>query len=259
MKKRAKLPIATLSLSALLVLFYFVVSGWSAYVVPLSRIYPLGVSGYNLLGSFTYLFMHIGVKHLIGNLIALLVFGFILEQDIRGSHVIGIFIASGVLGGIGYALLNPAVWVIGASAGIAGILVAAAMAEPRNTFIALLLVLYFVPNVILPATDSALNYMEENKIIAAAKAKAGLTELESESGGNYGSKALSQKMLLEKKYEQAVSSQRALTTGRKTEAATPASFEIHAIGGLVAIAFMLLYDREVVNRLWGKAYAAIKP
>lgn len=258
MKKRIRLPIATIAISALLVLFYFIVSGGSAYVVPLSRIYPLGVSGYNLLGAFTYLFMHIGVKHLLGNLIAFIVFGAILEQDISKTHVLGIFLASGVLGGIGYALLNPAVWVVGASAAIAGILVAAAIAEPKNTLIALLLVLYFVPNVILPATDGVLNHIEGDRLVAAAKAKMGIMELENKTGGNYSDAALRERALLEERYRRAIGSRETMESGRKTEAATPASFEIHAIGGLVAVAFMFLFDKKIVEGVWRRISGAIK-
>ena len=259
MKRKIRLPVATLSISALLVAFYFVVSGGSSYVAPLSRIYPLGVSGYNLLGAFTYLFMHIGIKHLLGNLIAFLVFGSILEQDIRRSHVIGIFLASGVLGGLGYAVLNPAVWVVGASAAIAGILVAAAVAEPKNSLIAFLLVMYFVPAVILPATDGVLNQLEENKLMAAAKTKIGLVELENRiDGGNYTNKTLSEKLALEEEYNRELAAKNTMSSGRKTEAATPASFEIHAIGGLVAILFMFLFDREIMERLWGGICAAVK-
>jgi len=259
MKKGIKLPVATITLSALLVFFYFVVSGGSAYVAPLSKIYPLGVSGYNIVGAFTYLFMHIGIKHLLGNLIAFIVFGAIAEQKISKTHIVGIFLASGVLGGVGYALLNPTVWVVGASAAIAGILVAAAIAEPKNALIALLLVMYFVPNVILPATDGALNQMEKNKLIAAAKAKMGLTQLENEMGGNYTSEALVEKMALEEQYNMEVASRQTLSSGRKTEAATPASFEIHAIGGLVAAAFVFLFDRRIVEEFWRKVHATIKP
>ena len=254
MKKRIKLPVATLSISALLVFFYFIISGGSAYVVPLSKLYPLGISGYNLVGAFSYLFMHIGVKHLLGNLIALIVFGSILEQEINKSHLVALFMASGIIGGVAYSLLNPMVWIIGASAAIAGVLVASAIAEPKSTLIALLLVIYFVPYVILPTADGVLNQLEENKLISAAKAKIELVELENKSDAD----ALREKELLEQEYKQALNSKETLVTGRKTEAVTPASFEIHALGGLVAALFMILFDRKIVNRMWGRINAAIK-
>ena len=71
-KRRLKLPVATLVLTGALILFYFLVSGGSSYVTPLSKMYPLGVSQNNMIGSFTYTFSHIGLKHLLGDLVALL-------------------------------------------------------------------------------------------------------------------------------------------------------------------------------------------
>lgn len=252
-KNKLKFPIATIVLALLLIVFYFVISGGASYVTPLSKMYPLGVSGYNFLGAFTYTFMHIGIKHLLGNWVAFVVFGVILEQVMDRNHVLALFMASGVLGGVGYALLHPEVWVIGASAAVAGVLVAGFVADPKKTAIAFVTVMFLVPNLILPAADIALDELERQKIIAAAQAKLNIHELdELIASGNYSNETLLQKEEYEQDYLTSLGSRLSLEEGRDTEAATPASFEIHMIGGFVALMFMYFFDKKIMKRFWRK-------
>lgn len=260
-------PWATAALVALIAAFYFALSGGSSYVTPLSRLYPLGVSGYNLIGAITYAFVHIGLKHLIGNMIALAAFGAILEQRLRGTHVIAMFVVAGLASGLAYALMHPDIWVVGASAGIAGLLAASFVADTNRALVALVAVMVLVPNVVLPATDIALDSAERAKLLDAARAQLELSRIgELIAQGNYTNETLEQQAQLQREYEGAVGSRQSLAEGRGTEAATPASLEIHAIGAAVALAFLWVFDRSAftqfakrVRKAWRWLVGPYKP
>ena len=262
-----KKPIATAALLALIAAFYFALSGGSSYVTPLSRLYPLGVSGYNLVGAVTYTFVHIGLKHLIGNLMALAVFGAIAEQRLRGTHVVAMFIVAGLVSGLAYALMHPDIWVVGASAAIASLLAASAVVDTKRALIALVAVMVLVPNVVLPLADAALDSVERDKLLDAARAQLELSRIgELISQGNYTNETLEQQARLQQEYEGAVGSRQSLAEGRGTEAATPASLEIHACGGIIALAFMWVFDRKVfvefatrVRKAWRWLVGPYKP
>ncbi len=91
---------------------------------------------------FTYMFMHDGVFHLIGNLIWLWVFGYIL-QDLTGSKtIIPLFIYGGLCGGFLYlvsmnilpGLKGTNAEMVGASAGVMAIAIATTILAPNYRF-----------------------------------------------------------------------------------------------------------------------------
>ena len=258
-KKDVELPIATIALVILSAIFYFVLSGGSTYVTPLSKLYPLGVSGRNLFGSITYSFVHIGLKHLIGNVIALAGFGLLLEEKVDKSRVLGIFMVSGVLGGLAYSLLNPNVWVVGGSTAIAGLLAASMVANTKKSLIVFVGVMLLVPNVIMPVVDGALDSLEEGKLIDAAGTKLGISQLEGMiEKGNYTNETLAEKALLEEQFRALLESRRSLSEGRDTEDSTPASLQIHLIGGFFALAFLWVFDRRVLKDFWRRVRVFVK-
>jgi membrane associated rhomboid family serine protease len=83
--------------------------------------------------SFTYLFLHANISHLIVNMIGLLFFGIFLIQKMKTSDFIVFYLLTGYLSGfITSSLLN--VPVIGASCSIYGILFAFAWYYPYKNF-----------------------------------------------------------------------------------------------------------------------------
>lgn len=88
---------------------------------------------------FTYMFLHNGIFHLIGNMLWLYFLGGIL-QDMMGNRAVNrIFIAGGISGALLYMLLfsivpkfaNQGLPMVGASGGITAIIVAAATLVPN--------------------------------------------------------------------------------------------------------------------------------
>jgi membrane associated rhomboid family serine protease len=95
---------------------------------------------------FTYQFMHGSLMHLVGNCMTLYFFGRALEELIGWKRCLTILLLSGVVGGlfqVGAAWLWPGLFggaVIGASAGVFGVLAAYAMLEPEQE-----VSLFFIP------------------------------------------------------------------------------------------------------------------
>ncbi len=93
---------------------------------------------------FTYMFLHDGVFHLIGNLIWLWVFGYILQDLAGGKTIIPLFIYGGLAGGVLFLIsmhlfpgLKEAAAITtleGASAGVMAIAIAITILAPNYRF-----------------------------------------------------------------------------------------------------------------------------
>lgn len=99
---------------------------------------------------FTYLFLHAGLVHLIINGLVLFFLGPATERSIGTRQFVILFLLSGVLGGLGWALITGSVhtFCIGASGAVFGVLGAFAALYPHAP---LTVLVFFVLPVTLPA------------------------------------------------------------------------------------------------------------
>jgi membrane associated rhomboid family serine protease len=81
----------------------------------------------------TYVFLHAGWMHLIGNMLFLWVFGDNVEDAMGHARFIGFYLLCGAAGGMAHAFANPTseAPLIGASAAVAGTLSAYLILHPR--------------------------------------------------------------------------------------------------------------------------------
>ncbi len=95
-----------------------------------------GIAGGQVWRLITFQFLHGGGGHLLFNSIAIYFFGAFVEQQLRSRAFLVFYLLCGVAGALGYAALVSIsdayrdVGVVGASGGIFGILVVAAMIAP---------------------------------------------------------------------------------------------------------------------------------
>ena len=95
-----------------------------------------GIAGVQVWRLITFQFLHGGGGHLLFNSIAIYFFGAFVEQQLRSRAFLVFYLLCGVAGALGYAALVSVsdayrdVGVVGASGGIFGILVVAAMIAP---------------------------------------------------------------------------------------------------------------------------------
>ena len=102
----------------------------------------------------TFQFMHAGLLHILGNMIGLYCFGRMIEETIGPKRLLWLYLLSGTIGGLVQVILGLSFakigdsTVLGASAGVFGLIAAFCVREP-NTPITMLI--YFVlPVTILP-------------------------------------------------------------------------------------------------------------
>ena len=113
----------------------------------LTRLLGLSVAGFKqgyLWQLVTYIFLHAGLLHIVFNLFTLFFIGPETERTIGTRHFLILYLASGIVGGLGWVLLNSTPWsvCIGASGAIFGVLTAFATLFPHRRITVLL---YFIP------------------------------------------------------------------------------------------------------------------
>lgn len=80
----------------------------------------------------TYMFLHGGLSHILFNMLGLFFFGSRVEQRLGERRFITLYLVSGVFGAIASLIFTPRAAVIGASAGVFGVMMAFAMFWPRE-------------------------------------------------------------------------------------------------------------------------------
>lgn len=114
-------------------------------------IHPIEIWGYfsvataiyslQLWRFITFQFLHAGLEHILFNMIALFFFGPMVESYLGPRRYLAFYLLCGIAGPIMYIILwaggflihNPYVPLVGASAGIFGVLIAGAMIAPDST------------------------------------------------------------------------------------------------------------------------------
>ncbi len=94
----------------------------------------------------TYMFLHATPGHLLMNMVSLAFLGPAVEWGLGRKPFIVLYLVSGVLGGLGFVLIDPAGRCVGASGAVFGVLAAFATLYPRQR-----MALVFMPLVALPA------------------------------------------------------------------------------------------------------------
>src|SRR3989338_4352266 len=187
--------IATLVLCLALLVPYYLLSNGTFYLPDdtLSNLAfdkEAGVFNY-----FSHLLTHVGLGHLLGNILPIIAFGLVLEQ-VLCFGIIGVFFFSGILSSAVFLFLNPTVILVGASTSVAGLMSAATLLKPKKALFLLfgiLLLLFLIPAATSFYNSLQLNSLEgqktqlrseveillaENKTAEAAQANASLVKVE---------------------------------------------------------------------------------
>ena len=102
-----------------------------------------------IISMFSYMFLHGGFLHFIGNMWSLYIFGDNVEEHLGSVRFLGFYVVCGLLSGLFHFLLNPVSTVptIGASGAIAGVMGAYFLLFPKArilTLIPILIIPWFV-------------------------------------------------------------------------------------------------------------------
>jgi rhomboid family protein len=112
-----------------------------------------GATGQTVVSLFTSMFMHGGVLHLAGNMLFLWIFGNNIEDSMGRIRFVLFYLAGGLIAIGAQTTINPDSMVptVGASGAVAAVLGGYALLFPRARVITLVLIIFFITFVELPA------------------------------------------------------------------------------------------------------------
>jgi hypothetical protein len=109
--------------------------------------------GANIVSLFTFMFLHGGFWHLLGNMWSLHIFGDNIEDRLGPLRYLGFYLLAGVLSGLVHLVLHPQSQIptVGASGAIAGVMGAYFLCYPGSRILTLIPVFIFPWLVEIPA------------------------------------------------------------------------------------------------------------
>ena len=153
MLNKENFPIATFALTAI-ILICFLIPQTSVIYENLSFI-PSSISLVRIYTFVTYTFLHKDWGHIIGNLILLLVAGWVLEEEVGKKRFLLIFFTSGFIAAVfevlSRVMLNFTMDApfVGASGAVAGLLAAASLMKPTYKIPSIFVILLILPLLLL--------------------------------------------------------------------------------------------------------------
>lgn len=144
---KVDLPPAAAGLCALIIMAYLL-----SLFVPLNSLALSPSLAYSQPWTLlTHIFLHANPAHLLSNLLALFMFGILLEREMGTRNFLLLFFISGLAAGIGETLIaEPLSYSLGASGAIFGIMGALAILRPKA--------IIFVEFIPVPMAVAAIGY-----------------------------------------------------------------------------------------------------
>lgn len=141
---RARRPLIVILLVALCSAIFALqlVGGSDLPVIQVFGLLPGRLWRGDWLPLFTYMFLHGGLPHLLGNLYFLWIFGDNVEDRLGSWRFVLLYVVSGIGAGLLHCLLSqePDVPVVGASGAISGVMAAYALLFPQARLVSLIVV-----------------------------------------------------------------------------------------------------------------------
>lgn len=236
----ARPPFGTFTLTLAILLTYWALSSNTPYIASAS-LRELALNSGNAYSIITHLFVHVGIFHLIGNLIPLILFGLALEGAILSIDVVLIFLMAGTGASLLFSIINPAIPLIGASAGISGVLSSVMLLRPKMALALLIATPLAISFVVFPALDFAGKFYDQN----LAEKKVQLSnELTTAVKLNQTPKVIMQlNQTLQKTEKQIEITQQ----GKQREASTPSDFLVHVYGAIIGGLYILFFKRKALK------------
>ena len=231
-----RIPWATAVLTAVVLIVYVFSSSGNLY--PDSSLvgqHAYGAS--NPLALVFSLFFHIGARHLGSNLLPLVAFCFLLECSLPSRHALVVFFASGILSAFVFSILNPSSFLVGTSAGVAGLMTAGALLRPKWGVAVLIAVPLVLAVVALPLVDwaASASFSALGVKTSELRAEADRLQAAGQTQAAASVRAQAEAVNATLAQQESVRSQEAV--------ATPDEI-VHLVGALVGVLYVLLFFRD---------------
>lgn len=240
-----KIPYATIALSISMIMIYWMLSADTPYITD-ENLGDFALSSNNPLSFLSHLFIHVGIFHLIGNILPLILFGLVLESAIISIDVLIIFLLAGTISSFLFSLMNPGIPLIGASAGISGILAAVMLVKPKAALALLIATPLLISLAFFPAANFISHYYEENMVEKKVVLE---TQLERAIKTNQSVQVISQ---INKTIQKTDEKIEVTFSGRVREEATPTDFLVHVYGAIIGGFYIYFLRRQKLKDAEGE-------
>ena len=236
-----KFPYATTLLVLVATAIYVFQSGGTYYMTN-EAIQELSFQiSHNPLGIVSHMFAHVGIIHLVGNLIPLILFGLVVEYALCSVDVLLIFFSSGIIASTLFSVLNANTILLGASAAISGLMSSSALLKPKKAIVLLLFTPLLVSYAAIPAFDYLSTSHTKELLIQTKSLEQNVSTLLKENKTEEA-KQLNQ-TLQEVQKKTAIS-----LVGRAREESTPTDWLVHAFGAVVGAAYLFLFRKRALGK-----------
>ncbi len=202
-------------------------------------------------GLFSHLFVHVGARHLLGNLVPLVVFAIIFEVAAGGLEVVSVFLVAGIVSSAVFSLLNPTFALAGASGGVAGLLGASSLIRPARVLPLMVLLPVFVYYVVFPVLDYAIG-VQQNQLYAQQQAlELRVEELTAAGNARAAEHAARQLSLV-------VEKQAVVVTGVRRERSAQSDLLVHVVGAGVGVVYVIIRRRDLASKGSREFFASLK-
>ncbi len=130
---------ATIVIALILIVAYFFFSQGNLFIEK-GALLSMSFSAGNPFNIISYMLAHMSIWHLIVNVVSLVLFATIVELALSSKDVVGIFLFSAILTVLFFSVFNPGIVLIGASAGVWGIMAASFILNTKRTIAALAII-----------------------------------------------------------------------------------------------------------------------
>lgn len=203
-------------------------------------IYSLGLQATSLpFGLFSHLFIHVGAQHLLSNIIPLVIFAFVLESVATAFDVALVFFLSGVAASLVFSILNPGVALVGSSAGVSGIMGAAALVKPRVSIPLLFLAPFIAYTLAFPLLNAFVEGQERQLQEKQEFLEQRVEVLVAENKTQEAFQA-------SEELAQVVEEKHVLERGIERERTAQSDFLVHVLGAFVGVLYILVRKRELL-------------
>lgn len=236
-----KFPFAAFFLALSVAGAYFYLSGGLLYLDQQALDSFALNSAKSPFGFVSYMFVHAGVLHLAGNLLPLVLFAFVLGLSLAPLEVIVIFLGAGAVSSVLFSLLNPSVALVGASAGVSGLIGAAVGVRPKAALPVLLISPFLFTFLALPIVQS-LSFQQQSSVFGEAN------ELTRQFDQFVYQNKTREAAAVNEKIVRAEEKKKVLEEGAKREASTPADFLVHLAGVAFGVAYVFVLHRKLFEK-----------
>ena len=230
---------ATIAITLILVAAYFFFSQGSLFIEK-SMLLSMSFSAGNPFNLISYTLAHMSIWHLMVNVLSLVLFASIVELALSSKDVAGIFLFSAVFTVAFFSFFNPGIALIGASAGVWGIMASGFVLNAKKAVAALAIIvalfLFLFPAAAFVVQQYENAMVQKNAELGTSLAKA----------VEAGDRELETKIAAEKK--EAEAELKGFGESRQLAAVTKIDPLLHSYAAIFGIVYLLLFRRKETEK-----------